>query len=221
MDIVENANTEILKSPERYLIFLIQETKRTVKDLNIKYQDVKDTRKTYPAFTTKQFALILQVLHERIYKPNTELLRDNIYISRYDISKCELCFKVFNMLCLYYNMNCTIEGFCTFSGIEKTLLLHWLNTGTSKLYLDIKESTRNIDDFEMLNSKNALLRLHYRNHEEIEHIQAQNENILPDLLTSDGSKMSLQDAQAELIPNKEQLAITGKPKKAPKKAEKP
>jgi hypothetical protein len=220
LEVVEDGNIELLKSPERYLKYLIFLTSEIIKDYAIEYHDIKDERKKYPKFTQRQFTLILGVLKSRVFDSNITMLKDDIYKSRYNISKVELAYKVFDMYCLYYNMTSTVQLFCAFTGIEKKLLIEWLNLGKSNLYLDIRENTRNLDDFLMLNSDNALLRLHYRNNEEIEHIQAQNENILPDLLLSDNAKMSLPERQAELLTDHEQFTKTGKTQKTPKSLEK-
>ena len=56
-----------------------------------------------------------------------------------------------------------------------------------------------IDDFLMLNSENSLLRVYHRNNRQIERLEEQNTNILPDLLLTDQQqKMCLQDGQNNL-----------------------
>ena len=127
------------------------------------------------------------------------LLYNNIYSFRYDISKVELCYVVFNQLCLYYNITPNIETFVLFSGVSKVIMIDWLNTGKSTIYRQILDDTNNIDNFLMLNSDNSLLRMYYRNHQEIERLEEQNSDILPDLLLTDQQqKMYLQDGQNNL-----------------------
>lgn len=191
MEIVEDSNEKLLDDTERYLQYILQAVEQIIKDYKIVYSDVQDTRKIYPKFTVKQFNFVLGMINKRVFTPNKFLLKDNIYINRYDIHKVELSYIVFSLFCTYYNMTYNINMFCIFSGIEKALLLEWLNTGKSKLYLDILENSRNLDEFDMMNSKNALLRLHYRNHEQIEHLEENNSDTLPNLLLSNHLEKSI------------------------------
>lgn len=199
LEVVQDANEKLLQDQEKYFFYILEQTEQIIQDYNIQYNAVKDDRKTYPKFTNKQFSLILRALHNRVYKPNRMLLYNNIYSFRYDISKVELCYVVFNQLCLYYNITPNIETFILFSGVSKVIMIEWLNTGKSTIYRQILDDTNNIDNFLMLNSDNSLLRMYYRNHQEIERLEEQNSDILPDLLLTDQQqKMCLQDGQKNL-----------------------
>lgn len=196
MEIVENANNELLQDQERYLKYILQNVQEIIKDYNITYNDVKDNRKTYPAFTTRQFIFILTALNKRVYAANTMLLRDDIYKSRYNIFKVELCYSVFKSFCMFFNMGFNVNMFVVYSGIEKALMIQWLNTGKTRLYANILQESHDFDDIEMLNSRNPLLRLHYRNNEKIDHVEAGTMEALPDL---QAAKMSLSDAQDNIV----------------------
>ena len=150
-----------------------------------------DKKKIYPKFTRKQFSLVLSTLNNRVYKANRMLLYNNTYSFRYDIHKVELCYTMFFQLCLYYSFTPTIEMFVLFSGVPKTLLIEWLNTGKTTLYRTMLNDTDAIDDFLMLNSENSLLRVYHRNNRQIERIEEQNTNILPDLLQTEHIKKQL------------------------------
>ena len=52
-----------------------------------------------------------------------------------------------------------------------------------------------IDNFEMLNSANSLLRLYYRNNQEVERIEEGTLEVLPDLLALETAQKSLPDGQ--------------------------
>jgi len=182
VEIVEDANKKLLEDPERYLKYLLQVTDDIINDFNVQYNDIKDTRKEYPRFTVKQFSFILQMINKRVFKVNVYLLHDDLNISRYNISKVELAFSIFELYCSFYSMTYNIYMFTLFSGIDKCTMLEWLSSGKSKLYLAIKEHGENLDGVDMINSKNALLRLHYRNHAENERIITGSSDTLPDLL---------------------------------------
>ena len=181
MEILENANDNLLQNQERYFFYIKQQIENIIEDYNIQYTDIRDEKKIYPKFTKKQFILICQAVYNRVYKPNTELLKDSIYTSRYNIQKVELCYKVFSMICSYYNITFNIELFIIYSGIEKKLLIEWLNTGKSQLYKNIIADINSFDDLSMLNSENSLLRVYYRNNREIQRIEAGSSEKLPDL----------------------------------------
>ena len=191
LEVVQDANEKLLENEENYLRYILDQAEQIIKDYGIQYNDIQDNRKTYPKFTTKQFNFILTMLNKRIYSINSNLLKDNIYKYRYDIKKVELCFSVFDMLCSYYNISYNINMFLLLSGLNKPLMIDWLNTGKSKLYLVIIEKGHAVDDMEMLNSHNALLRMHYRNNEQIERLEEQNSDILPDLLLTDQQQKAL------------------------------
>jgi len=181
LEILENANDNLLQNQERYFFYIKQQIENIIEDYNIQYTDIRDEKKIYPKFTKKQFILICQAVYNRVYKPNTELLKDSIYTSRYNIQKVELCYKVFSMICSYYNITFNIELFIIYSGIEKKLLIEWLNTGKSQLYKNIIADINSFDDLSMLNSENSLLRVYYRNNREIQRIEAGSSEKLPDL----------------------------------------
>lgn len=192
MEILENANDNLLQNQERYFFYIKQQIENIIEDYNIQYTDIRDEKKIYPKFTKKQFILICQAVYNRVYKPNTELLKDSIYTSRYNIQKVELCYKVFFMVCSYYNITYNIELFIIYSGIEKKLLIEWLNTGKSQLYKNIIADINSFDDFSMLNSENSLLRVYYRNNREIQRIETGSCEKLPDLSPL---QLSVSDAQ--------------------------
>lgn len=181
MEIVENANEMLLQDPERYFFYIRDAVKQIIADYDIQYCDIQDDRKKYPAFAKKQFNFILQSIQERIYTPNYTLLKDNIYKSIYNTDKALKAYIVYKKLCLYYGITPNIDGFCTFSGIDKLTLQGWLNHGKSLLYKTILTDTTEIDNFSMLQSDNSLLRVYYRNNEQIERIQEGSGEALPDL----------------------------------------
>ena len=192
---MENANNEILNNQERYFFYIREHIEKIIIDYDIQYTEVKDERKIYPKFTKKQFIIICQAVYNRVYKPNTELLKDSIYTSRYNIPKVELCYKVFSMICSYYNIIFNIELFIIYSGIEKSLLVEWLNSGKSQLYKNIIADINSFDDFSMLNSDNSLLRVYYRNNREVQRIEAGSSEKLPDLSPF---QLSVSDAQSKI-----------------------
>ena len=195
MEIVEDANKKLLEDPERYLKYLLQVTDDIINDFNVQYNDIKDNRKEYPRFTVKQFSFILQMINKRVFKANVYLLHDNNNISRYNIPKVELAFSIFELYCTFYSMTYNIYMFTLFCGIDKCTMLVWLSSGKSKLYLAIKENGENLDGLDMINSKNALLRLHYRNHAENERIIQGSSDTLPDLLPPVSPVKSITDGQ--------------------------
>ena len=182
MDVIEDGNKQLLEDPERYLLYIIQESEKIIKDYSIKYNDIQDNRKTYPKFTTKQFIFILQLLNKRVYQTNIILIKHDIYKYRYDISKVEKAYNIFKLYCNYYNMNYNINLFTIFCGVEKTDLINWLNTGKSRLYISIMDDSKSINEIDFANSNNALLRLHYVNNTQPERIEAGVVDTLPDLL---------------------------------------
>lgn len=219
LEVVQDANEKLLQDQEKYFFYVLEQTENIIQDYGIQYNAVKDDRKTYPKFTNKQFSLILRAIHTRVYKSNRMLLYNNIYSFRYDISKVELCYVVFNQLCLYYNITPNIETFILFSGVSKSLMIEWLNTGKSTLYRQILDDTNNIDNFLMLNSDNSLLRMYYRNHQQIERLEEQNSDILPDLLQIEQTKnLSLQDGLNNLQPFSHNLLEKGSSEKETKNA---
>lgn len=187
MEIVENANNEILQDQERYFFYIKQQIENIIQDYGIAYNDIKDNKKTYPAFTKKQFILICQAVNNRVYKPNKQLLKEDYYINKYNISKVELCYKVFSMICSYYSVLYTLDLFVIFSGVEHHDLLNWLKSGKSKLLQKILEDTRKFDDLSMVNSDNSLLRVYFRNNQEIQRIEEGSQAILPDLSSPEKS----------------------------------
>ena len=195
MEIVEDANKKLLEDPERYLKYLLQVTDDIINDFNVQYNDIKDNRKEYPRFTVKQFSFILQMINKRVFKAHVYLLHDNNNISRYNIPKVELAFSIFELYCTFYSMTYNIYMFTLFCGIDKCTMLEWLSSGKSKLYLAIKENGENLDGLDMINSKNALLRLHYRNHAENERIIQGSSDTLPDLLPPVSPVKSITDGQ--------------------------
>lgn len=197
MEIVEDANKKLLEDPERYLKYLLQVTDDIINDFNVQYNDIKDNRKEYPRFTVKQFSFILQMINKRVFKANVYLLHDDFNISRYNIPKVELAFSVFELYCSFYSMTYNIYMFTLFSGIDKCTMIEWLSSGKSKLYLAIKENGENLDGVDMMNSKNALLRLHYRNHAENERIIQGSSDTLPDLLPPVSPVKSITDGQQD------------------------
>lgn len=197
MEIVEDANKKLLEDPERYLKYLLQVTDDIINDFNVQYNDIKDNRKEYPRFTVKQFSFILQMINKRVFKANVYLLHDDFNISRYNIPKVELAFSIFELYCSFYSMTYNIYMFTLFSGIDKCTMIEWLSTGKSKLYLAIKENGENLDGVDMINSKNALLRLHYRNHAENERIIQGSSDTLPDLLPPVSPVKSITDGQQD------------------------
>lgn len=199
MEIVQDANTEILKSPEKYFLYLKNQIEQIIQDYDIEYTEIKDDRKTYPKFTKKQFIFIMDTLNERVFKSNVMLLKNDIYINRYDINKVELCYLVFKRICSYYNITFTLEIFCIYSGIQKNLLVEWLNSGKSRLFLNICQDINSFDNFDMINSENSLLRAYYRNNQNFERLEVGNADTLPDLLTDNNQNLSLPDAQSTNI----------------------
>ena len=197
MEIVEDANKKLLEDPERYLKYLLQVTDDIINDFNVQYNDIKDNRKEYPRFTVKQFSFILQMINKRVFKANVYLLHDEFNISRYNIPKVELAFSIFELYCSFYSMTYNIYMFTLFCGIDKCTMLEWLSSGKSKLYLAIKENGENLDGVDMINSKNALLRLHYRNHAENERIIQGSSDTLPDLLPPVSPVKSITDGQQD------------------------
>lgn len=197
MEIVEDANKKLLEDPERYLKYLLQVTDDIINDFNVQYNDIKDNRKEYPRFTVKQFSFILQMINKRVFKANVYLLHDDLNLSRYNISKVELAFSIFELYCSFYSMTYNIYMFTLFSGIDKCTMIEWLSSGKSKLYLAIKENGENLDGVDMINSKNALLRLHYRNHAENERIIQGSTDTLPDLLPPVSPVKSITDEQRD------------------------
>lgn len=197
MEIVEDANKKLLEDPERYLKYLLQVTDDIITDFNVQYNDIKDNRKEYPRFTVKQFSFILQMINKRVFKANVYLLHDDFNISRYNIPKVELAFSIFELYCSFYSMTYNIYMFTLFSGIDKCTMIEWLSSGKSKLYLAIKENGENLDGVDMINSKNALLRLHYRNHAENERIIQGSSDTLPDLLPPVSPVKSITDGQQD------------------------
>ncbi len=196
MEIVEDGNNEILNNQERYFFYILQEVEKIIQDYKITYNEITDNKKTYPKFTKKQFILICQAINNRVFKSNTMLLRDNVYTSRYNTQKVELCYDVFKMLCNYYSVSYTLDTFLLYSGITKEMLVNWLNSGSSPLLKKIHEDITELDDFTMLNSSNSLLRVFYRNNRETERIQQGNTDILPNLLTG-AALTSIPDEQKE------------------------
>ena len=138
----------------------------------------------------------MDTLNERVFKSNVMLLKNDIYINRYDISKVELSYTVFKRLCSYYNITFTLEIFCIYSGIQKNLLVEWLNSGKSRLLLNIFQDINSFDNFDMVNSDNSLLRAYYRNNQNFERLEVGNADTLPDLLTDNNKNLSLPDAQS-------------------------
>ena len=197
MEIVEDANKKLLEDPERYLKYLLQVTDDIINDFNVQYNDIKDNRKEYPRFTVKQFSFILQMINKRVFKTNVYLLHDDLNMSRYNIPKVELAFSIFELYCSFYSMTYNIYMFTLFSGIDKCTMIEWLSSGKSKLYLAIKENGENLDGVDMINSKNALLRLHYRNHAEHERIIQGSSDTLPDLLPPVSPVKSITDEQRD------------------------
>ena len=181
MEIVEDANEILLKDPERYFFYIRDAVKQIIADYDIQYCDIQDDRKKYPAFTKKQFNLILEAIQERVYTPNYVLLKDKVYINIYNVDKVCKAYAVFKKLCLYYGITPNIAGFTMFSGVDKLTLQNWLNLGRSILYKQILADTADIDNMTMLNSDNSLLRVYYRNNEQVEHIQEGSGEALPDL----------------------------------------
>lgn len=193
---MENANSELLQDQERYFFYIKQQIENIITDYDITYTEIKDDRKTYPKFTKKQFILICQALQNRVYKPNKQLLKDDIYITRYNIYKVELCYKVFTMICSYYNMLFNADLFIIYSGIERENLMNWLTSGKSRLWQKIIEDSNNFDNLSMLNSENSLLKVYYRNNQEIQRIEEGSQAALPDL---QAAKMSLPDTQDNIV----------------------
>ena len=207
MEIVEDANEKLLNDPERYFFYIRDAVKQIIADYEIEYCDIKDDRKKYPAFTKKQFIFILSTLYTRIYAVNYTLIKDNIYISRYDIAKIEKAYNVFKNICLYYNITPSLEGFTIMCGIDVKTLQYWLSLGKSGLYRTILEDIAGFDDFTMLNSDNSLLRVYYRNNKQIEHIQEGSGEALPDLrLPGTPGNLSLTDIQSKLSMDQAQKA---------------
>ena len=205
MEVVENANTELLQDQERYFFYIWDNVEQIIQDYNLQYTEIMDNKKSYPAFTKKQFVMILKTLYIRVYKPNKELLYNNYYNNKYvyDVHKVELCYTVFNSLCLFYSITPNIELFCFFSGIDKNTLQEWLNSGKSKILMQIYAETDAIDGFSMLNSENSLLRFYYRNNREIDKTEEGSAGILPDL---QALPPSAQDEQTKFLENPEQYA---------------
>ena len=187
LEILENANDNLLQDQERYFFYIKQQIENIITDYDITYTEIKDDRKTYPKFTKKQFILICQALQNRVYKPNKQLLKDDIYITRYNIYKVELCYKVFTMVCSYYNMLFNADLFIVYSGIERENLVNWLTSGKSRLWQKIIEDSNNFDNLSMLNSENSLLKVYYRNNQEIQRIEEGSQAILPDLSSPEKS----------------------------------
>ena len=150
-----------------------------------------DNKKSYPSFTKKQFTFILETIKDRVYKSNIIMLKDNIYKFRYDINKVELAYSIFKRICLYYSITPNIEMFCCYSGIEKNLLVEWLNSGKSKIIAKMLDDTEAIDNFSMLNSDNSLLRVYHRNNRRLERLEEGTEAGLPDLLLTDQTQKAL------------------------------
>lgn len=219
LEVVQDANEKILQDQEKYFFYVLEQTENIIQDYNIQYNAVKDDRKTYPKFTNKQFSLILKALNNRVYKANRMLLYNNTYTFRYDINKVELCYSIFYQLCLYYNITPNIEMFVLYSGVDKVVMISWLNTGKSTLYRQILDDSNNLDNFLMLNSDNSLLRMYYRNHQQIERLEEQNSDVLPDLLQIEQTKnLSLQDGLNNFQPFSHNLLEKGSSEKETKNA---
>lgn len=196
MEVVEDANNELLESTERYFLYLKQEAERIISDLQLSYADIQDERKIYPKFTKKQFSFILQALQQRVYAANRTLIYGDIYINRLDVAKVEKAYNAFKMLCLFYSITPNLDLFSIFSGVEYSTLVEWLNTGRSKLFATIQADCTAIDNIDMLNSTNSLLRAYYRNNRQEERIEEGSSNILPDLLAlPKAPNLSITDGQ--------------------------
>jgi len=194
MEIVENANENLLNSQERYFFYIKSQAEQIIKDYNITYAEVMDNKKTYPKFTRKQFIIILEALQERVFKANKDLLFiNNSSFYKYDIKKVEMAYKIFKLLCVFYSITPNIAMFSACTGVSEETLKGWLNTGKSLLYNVILQDTENIDDVEMLNSANSILRIYHRNNRQQERLQEGNADILPDLLLPASDQKQLEN----------------------------
>ena len=86
--------------------------------------------------------------------------------------------------------------FIVYSGIERENLVNWLTSGKSRLWQKIIEDSNNFDNLSMLNSENSLLKVYYRNNQEIQRIEEGSQAALPDL---QAAKMSLSDTQDNIV----------------------
>jgi len=164
--VIVDSNENILQDQQKYLLYIIEHINRILKDYNIQYAEVVDSRKSHPAFTYNQFIFILSELYTRVYAVNKPLLFKqgfhNIYTnsgSYYDIHKVELAYNIYFKLCFMYGFNCTDVQFYTMTGVSEEILNDWLSVGKSDLLKRIKENAKNgvLSEFE--NGKIPILKL--------------------------------------------------------------
>lgn len=164
--VIEDSNENILQDQQKYLMYIIGHIERILKDYNIQYAEVVDSRKSHPAFTYNQFIFILSELYTRVFAVNKPLLFKqgfhNIYSnsgSYYDIPKVELAYNIYFKICFMYGFNCTDVQFYTMTGVSEEVLYNWLSDGKSDLLKRIKENAKNgvLSEFE--NGKIPILKL--------------------------------------------------------------
>lgn len=206
--IVENSNEIILNDISAYLQYLRDNIKRIIEVDGLQYSEPMDKKKIYPAFTYNQFLYLLQRLYDCVFSVNLELLYDNYinkYNKNYNIKKVELCYEVYNRLCLYYGFVCSLEGFYLISGIDKDTLHDWLSCGRSQLLKKALENSKNalVSGFE--NSQVPILRLAAGNYKyklqtpQNDRTEAAAVDVLPDLLQLTGSSQQALSTNNNLI----------------------
>lgn len=198
---IENTTQNLLNNEQYYFSFILETIQQIIKDYGLKYSGIVDSRKMHPDFTYNQFLFLLAEIKTRVYDVDISLLFYDDK-KRYDISRVEKAYNIYNKLCKYYGFNCTEFPFYDMIGIDKNILMDWLSSGKSMLLKIIKENATKgvLSEFE--NSQAPILKLAVANHshglaqQNTEHTETPTIEQLPDLLSiSQSKKPMLTDSQ--------------------------
>ena len=219
-EIIENSNNQILSSIDCYLQYIRDNIQQIINDDNLQYSDPMDRKKIYPAFTYTQFCYLLGRLYDRVYSVNLELLQDPPYRKpllynkynnpniRYNVSKVELAYEVYNKLCAFYGFVCSYEMFTELVGIDYGTLTEWLTSGRSNLLKKARENNKKAVITKFENSGAPLLQLaagnykHGLNTPQQERTEAAALDVLPDLLAlTENKKTALPGPDNQIVSN--------------------